>query len=89
MYHPQSKRIPECFTYSGSGVQDEQYEYLHHEISPILTKHHHWALSASELTENPLFFNFKINKSANSFHIWIQQLKTIKLSTYNIRIRQF
>ena len=32
MYHPQSQRIPEWFTYSDSGAQDEQNEYLYHQI---------------------------------------------------------
>ena len=32
MYHTQSQPIPEWFTYSDSGAQDEQNEYLLHQV---------------------------------------------------------
>ncbi len=32
MYHTQSQPIPEWFTYSDSGAQDEQNDYLLHQV---------------------------------------------------------
>ena len=49
MYHPQSQRIAEWSTYLDSAAQDEQNEYLHHEISSIATKIENWALESSKL----------------------------------------